>query len=65
MSDTSKLKNYAKGEKPTMKDIVTRKRKRGEVSAIHKDETDYISTKQGEGDAGDYDDYLPDIDDID
>ena len=62
ISDTSKLKNYAKGEKPTMKDIVTRKRKTDEVSAIHKDESDYIATKQGEGE---WDDYLPDIDDID
>ena len=40
ISDTSKLKNYAKGEKPKIKDIVTRKRKRDEVSTIHKDETD-------------------------
>ena len=48
-----------------MKDIVTRKRKTDEVNAIHKNESDYIATKQGEGDAGDYDDYLPDIDDID
>ena len=55
VSDTSKLKNYAKGEKSTMKDIVTRKRKRDEVDAIHKNESDYISSKQGEGDAGDYD----------
>ena len=65
VSDTSKLKNYAKGEKPTMKDIVTRKRKIDEVDEIHKNESDYIATKQGEGDVKDYDDYLPDIDDID
>ena len=48
-----------------MKDIVTRKRKIDEVDEIHKNESEYIATKQGEGDAGDYDDYLPDIDDID
>ena len=62
ISDTSKLKNYAKSEKPTMKDIVTRKRKTDEVNAIHKNESDYIVSKQGEGE---WDDYLPDIDDID
>jgi len=62
VSDTSKLKNYAESKKPTIKEIVTRKRKIDEVDAIHKNETDYISTKQGEGE---WDDYLPDIDDID
>ena len=65
ISDTSKLKQFATNKKPTMKEIVTRKRKTDEVNAIHKNESDYIATKQGEGDAGDYDDYLPDIDDID
>ena len=61
-SDTSRIKNYAKGKKPTIKEIVTRKRKTDEVSAIHKNESDYIATRQGEGE---WDDYLPDIDDID
>jgi hypothetical protein len=63
MSDTSKLKQFATKKKPTMKEIVTRKRKTDEVSAIHKNESDYIVNKQG--DYIDYDDYLPDIDDID
>ena len=64
-SDVDYWKDYAESKKPTLKEIVTRKRKIDEVDAIHKNESDYISFKQGEGDAGDYDDYLPDIDDID
>ena len=63
VSDTSKLKQFATNKKPTMKEIVTRKRKTDEVSAIHENEMDYIATKQG--DASDYDNYLPDIDDLD
>ena len=38
------------------------KKKIDEVDAIHKNESDYIATKQGEGE---WDDYLPDIDDMD
>ena len=66
MSDTTKLKNYAEGKKPTLKEIVTRKRKTDEVTNINKDtsaQVDYSVNKYGEG--PDYDDYLPDIDDID
>ena len=62
VSDTSKLKQFATKKKPTMGEIVTRKKKIDEVDAIHKNESDYIATKQGEGD---WDDYLPDIDDMD
>ena len=66
MSDTTKLKNYAEGKKPTLKEIVTRKRKTDEVNRINYDESaqvDYSVNKFGEG--PDYDDYLPDIDDVD
>ena len=66
MSDTSKIKNYAKGEKPTIQDIVTRKKKTDKVKKLNEDtsaQVDYSVNKFGEG--PDYDDYLPDIDDID
>ena len=66
MSDTTKLKNYAENKKPTLKEIVTRKRKTDEVNRINYDESaqvDYSVNKFGEG--PDYDDYLPDIDDVD
>jgi len=66
MSDTTKLKNYAENKKPNMKDIVTRKRKTDEVDKINSSseaQVDYSVNKYGEG--PDYDDYLPDIDDID
>ena len=49
-SDTTKLKNYAKGEKPTMKDFVTRKKKTDKVKKINEDtmeQIDYIENKQG------------------
>jgi hypothetical protein len=49
-SDTTKLKNYAKGEKPTMQDIVTRKRKTDKIEKIHKnpsEQLDYVETKEG------------------
>ena len=69
MSDTSRIKNYAESKKPTIKEIVTRKRKTDEVNKINTDEgvqVDYSVNKYGDGpDPSDYDDYLPDIDDID
>ena len=49
-SDTTKLKNYAKGEKPTMQDIVTRKRKTDKIEDIHKnpsEQLDYVENKEG------------------
>ena len=64
-SDTTKLKNYATGKKPTMKDIVTTKKKTDMVEEIHKNPGEYITNKYGDGPDLDYDDYLPDIDDID
>ena len=66
MSDTSRIKNYAESKKPTIKEIVTRKRKTDEVKKLNEDtsaQVDYSVNKYGEG--PDYDDYLPDIDDID
>ena len=53
MSDTTKLKNYAQGKKPTLKEIVTSKRKTDEVTNINKDtsaQVDYSVNKYGEGD---------------
>jgi hypothetical protein len=49
-SDTTKVKNYAKGEKSTMKDIVTRKKKTDKVKKINEDtmeQLDYIENKEG------------------
>ena len=40
-------------------------KKKKAVQKVHKNESDYIVSKQGEGDVSDYDDYLPDIDDMD
>ena len=64
-SDTTRVKNYAEGKKPTMKDIVTTKKKTDIVEKIHKDPGEYITNKYGDGPDLDYDDYLPGIDDID
>jgi len=67
-SDTTKLKNYAEGKKPTIKEIVTRKRKTDKVKKLNEDKSaqvDYSVNKFGEGPDEAYDDYLPDIDDID
>ena len=61
-SDTSKLKQFATKRKLTHKDKIIAKKKKKAVQDIHKDSTDYISERQGEGD---WDDYLPDIDDLD
>ena len=63
MSDTSKLKQYATKKKPTMREIVESSKKKKAVQKVHENESDYIVDKQG--DYVDYDDYLPDIDDID
>ena len=63
MSDTNKLKQFAKKKKATMGDIVESSKKKKAVQKVHENESDYIVDKQG--DYVDYDDYLPDIDDID
>ena len=59
MSDTSNLKQFATKKKPTMGEIVESSKKKKAVQKVHENESDYIVSKQG-----DYDDYLPDIDDI-
>ena len=56
-SDTTKIKNYAENKKPTIKDIVTRKRKTDKVEEIHKRPGEHISNKYGDGPDLDYDDY--------
>jgi hypothetical protein len=61
-SDTSKLKEFATKRKLTHKDKIIAKKKQKAVQEVHKNESDYIVKKQGEAD---WDDYLPDIDDID
>jgi len=63
MSDTNKLKQFATKKKPTMGEIVESSKKKKAVQKVHENESDYIVSKQG--DYSDYDDYLPDIDDID
>ncbi len=61
MSDTNKLKQFATKKKPTMGEIVESSTKKA-VQKVHENESDYIVSKQGEAE---WDDYLPDIDDID
>ena len=61
MSDTSKLKHFATKKKPTIKEIVESSKKKKAVQKVHENESDYIVSKQGEAE---WDDYLPDIDDI-
>ena len=64
-TDTSKLKEFATKRKLTHKDKVKAKKKQKYREQLESDTTtqvDYSSTKYGEGD---YDNYLPDIDDID
>lgn len=51
-----------------MGEIVESSKKKKAVQKVHENETDYIVSKQGEVDTyepRDYDDYLPDIDDMD
>lgn len=51
-SDTSRIKNYAESKKPTIKEIVTRKRKTDKVKKINTDEgaqVDYSVDKYGDG----------------
>ena len=52
MSDVSKLKQYATGEKPTLKEIVQIKKRKDKVKAISEGdreaETDFVINRQGE-----------------
>jgi len=63
VTDTNPLKQFAKNKKPTMKEIVESSKKNKYKSKLDSDameQLDYIEKKRGP-----YDDYLPDIDDID
>ena len=58
-SDVSKLKEYATGKGPTMKEIVQKKKRKDKVKKLNEGDldaqSDYITARQG--DAYDYDDY--------
>ena len=59
-SDVSKLKEYATGKGPTMKEIIQNKRRRDKAKAITEDpeaQTDAVIRRQGDYDPSDYDDY--------
>ena len=60
-SDVSKLKEYATGKKPTMKEFVQNKKRRDKASAITNDidgaASDAVIRRQGDYDPSDYDDY--------
>ena len=64
VSDTSKLKQFATKKKPTMGEIVesSKKKKEAEYYSTNEGSSDYVVNKQGEGE---WDDYLPDIADMD
>ena len=59
-SDVSKLKEYATGKKPTMKEILESKKRRDKAAAITDDidgaQSDAIVRRQGDYDPSDYDD---------
>ena len=57
-SDVSKLKEYATGKKPTIKEMMQNKRRKDKAARISEDseaQTDAIIARQGDYDAGDYD----------
>ena len=57
-SDVSKLKQYATGKGPTMKEIVQNKKRQDKAKAISEDleaQSDAVTRRQGDYDAGDYD----------
>ena len=60
-SDVSKLKEYATGQKPTLKEFVKSKKRKDRVKGINEDQTEaaeYISGKYGDGPEPDFpDDY--------
>ena len=58
-SDVSKLKEYATGQKPTLKEFVESKKRKDRVKAINEDtmeQAEYISGKYGDGPEPDFDD---------
>ena len=59
-SDVSKLKAYATGEKPTMKELVQNIKRKDKAKNITEDQEaqmDAIIRRQGDYDPSDYDDY--------
>jgi hypothetical protein len=58
-SDVSKLKEYATGQKPTLKEFVESKKRKDRVKAINEDtmeQAEYLSGKYGDGPEPDFDD---------
>jgi len=59
-SDVSKLKEFATGKKPTMKEFIQNKKRKDKAKAITEDpeaQSDAIIRRQGDYDPSDYDDY--------
>ena len=59
-SDVSKLKEYATGKGPTMREIIQNKKRRDKAKAITEDpeaQSDAVIRRQGEAQDYDYDDY--------
>ena len=60
-SDVSKLKEYATGEGPTMREIVQNKKRKDKAAAITDDidgaQSDAVTARQGDYDPNDYDDF--------
>jgi len=59
-SDVSKLKEYATGKKPTIKEILQNKKRKDRAKQITEDpeaQSDAIIRRQGDYDPSDYDDY--------
>ena len=57
MSDTTKLKEFATGQKRTIKEIVESKKKKDKTKAINEstvEQAEYLESKYGPGDEGDY-----------
>jgi hypothetical protein len=60
MSDTTKLKEFATGEKRTMKEIVESKKKKDKTKAMNEstmEQAEYLESKYGPGDDLYYQDY--------
>ena len=59
-SDVSKLKEYATGKGPTMKEFIQNKKRKDKAKSITEDpeaQSDAIIKRQGDYDPSDYDDY--------
>ena len=57
MSDTTKLKEFATGQKRTIKEIVESKKKKDKTKAMNEstvEQAEYLESKYGPGDEGDY-----------